>query len=80
MSDLPQTSHVYMPIFSYSHSTTCWQQEVSCFKLSQTPPRFNDINIMFGQSNVKAFAMLNCEDLECSVTGVFVAHVLILRS
>uniref|UniRef100_A0A8C2EJH4 Plexin A4 n=1 Tax=Cyprinus carpio TaxID=7962 RepID=A0A8C2EJH4_CYPCA len=24
-----------MPLFSYSHSTTCWQQEVACFTLSK---------------------------------------------
>ncbi len=35
--------------------------------------RFNDINIIFGQSNLKAFVMLNCEDLEFSLKGVSVS-------
>ncbi len=31
--------------------------------------RFKDINIIYGQSNLKAFVMLNCEDLEFSFKG-----------
>ncbi len=35
--------------------------------------RFNDINTLFGQSNLKALVMLNCEDLEFSLKVVSLA-------
>ncbi len=31
--------------------------------------KIKDINIISGQSNLKAFVMLNCEDLEFSLKG-----------
>ncbi len=43
------------------------------YTLMNSAFRFNDISIIFGQCNLKPFAMLNCEDLEFSLKGVSVA-------
>ncbi len=40
------------------------------YSVTNSSYRFNDINIIFGQSNLKAFVMLNYEDLEFSLKGV----------
>jgi len=45
---------------------------ISRCTLTNSPYSFNQINIIYGQSNLKAFATLNCEDLEFSLKGVSV--------
>ncbi len=51
------------------------------YSVTNSSQRFNDINTLFGQSNLKAFVMLNCEDLEFSLKGVSLAasHIFISR-
>ncbi len=61
-----------MTIFSYCHSATYWQQEVTVLHCNK-PPRDLRTSIIYGQSNLKAFVMLNCEDPEFSLKGVSVA-------
>ncbi len=43
------------------------------YSVTNSSYRFNYINTLFGQSNLKALVMLNCEDLEFSLKGVSLA-------
>ncbi len=40
------------------------------YSVTNSSYRFNDINTLFGQFNLKAFVMLNCEELEFLLMGV----------
>ncbi len=46
------------------------------YSVTNSSWRFNDINTLFGQSNLKAFVMLNCEELEFSQMGVSIFQCL----
>ncbi len=43
------------------------------YSVTNSSYRFNDINTLFGQSNLKALVMINCEYLEFSLKGMFLA-------
>ncbi len=43
------------------------------YSVTNSSQRFIQMNTKIGQSNLKAFVMLNCEDLEFSLKGVSMA-------